>query len=567
MLLLDRLADLHDTIAAIDDGRLFFEKLLDYLEIEPRISVADLERIPKSGPVVAVANHPFGFIEGAILGAVLPKVRPDLRIMANSLLGAFPAASDAFILVNPFGTADAKRQNGKGLKETLELLKSGGMLAVFPAGEVAHIDLRERAVVDPEWSPTIARLVRSTNATVVPMFFAGANSALFQLLGFLHPRVRTAMLPHELLNKQKHSIELRVGQPISFSRLKDIPSDEDMIAALRRRTYLLRHREPVKHWSLPLPFFRKRERTIEPVPPKTLEAEIAALPSDRKLAEMNELEVWYGAAHELPQTLRELGRLREVTFRSVGEGTGKSLDLDSFDAHYLHLFLWNRESREVVGAYRLGRTDAIRRSIGPKGLYTRTLFDYDDRLLDKLGDALEVGRSFVRAEYQKSYAPLLLLWKGIGEFIVRHPGYGVLFGPVSISNDYKPISRQLMVAYFDECERDPNLASLVKARSPFRRKPSRESERIAAWDIEDLTAAIGDIETDQKGVPVLIRQYLKLGGKLVAFNVDHRFADALDGLIVVDLRKTDRRTLDRYLGKEGAGSFLIHHRSKTAQSV
>jgi hypothetical protein len=278
--------------------------------------------------------------------------------------------------------------------------------------------------------------------------------------------------------------------------------------------------------------------------------------------------VYFAKCHEAPNVLYEIGRLREIAFRDAGEGTGKAVDLDSCDAYYLQLFIWNTASRQIVGAYRVGPTDTIIERYGKTGLYTNTLFAYENRFLEEIGPALELGRSFVRIECQKSYTPLLLLWKGIGAYVARNPRYKILFGPVSISNDYQPVSRQLMVTFFRKQGGVEDLTRLVRARSPFRKRPFQkwdaESGSMGLWDIEDLSAMVADIESDQKGIPVLLRQYLKLGGQLLSFNIDRNFADALDGLIMVDLTRTDPKMLTRYLGSEGSAKFQEYHRLPAA---
>ncbi|MBC8164460.1 MAG: lysophospholipid acyltransferase family protein [Bryobacteraceae bacterium] len=558
VLLLDRLDDIYSRVVARTDDKPAFDKLLDILNIKVAITPDDLDHIPKTGPVVLVANHPFGFIEGAIVAAVLPRVRSDVKIMANTMLSNFGVLADFFLYVNPFGGENAARENRKGLRQAVAHLRNGGMLVVFPAGEVAHLDLRERGVVDPPWNPGVAGLARISGATVIPSFFAGANSALFQLLGFLHPRVRTAMLPHEFLNKQCSTIEFRIGSPIAPARLGRFTSDRDSIAWIRSRTYLLKHRNHhVPTLRVNLPFLNQPQEPVEPsVAPAQLAAEISRLQPERRLTALGELSVYYASSHEIPQVLREIGRLREITFRRAGEGTGKPLDIDPFDAHYIHLFIWNPESREIIGAYRVGESDRIRSRFGISGLYTSTLFRYDERFLDKLGTGLELGRSFVCLEHQKSYTPLMLLWRGISIYVCRYPRYSKLFGPVSISNDYTPISRQLMVSYFTQHDTPSAFSGLVQARNPLRRNPLSRQGNCSVWDIEDLSAAIADIEIDGKGLPVLLRQYLKLGGRLVGFNVDKQFSNALDGLIVVDLHRTDRKVLERYMGKTEAAEFL-----------
>jgi putative hemolysin len=475
--------------------------------------------------------------------------------MANHLLAGMPGASRLCIFVDPFGGDRAARANHKGLKDAIAWLKQGGLLAVFPAGEVSHLNLKERTITDPEWSHSVARLIRITGASVLPIYFLGANSALFQLLGCLHPRVRTALLPHEFFNKHDRSIELRIGSPITPVKIRAYQDDVALIRYLRRRTYLLQDREAP----------RQLLQNARPEPPaavavsELLASEVSKLAPERTLVQNDDFTVLLAKADEIPNVLHEIGRLRELTFRQVGEGTGKSIDLDRFDDHYWHLFVWNRQAREVAGAYRLGPSGEILARFGPKGFYTSQLFHWKESFFDRISPALELGRSFVRPEYQKTYAPLLLLWKGIGQFLLRNPQYKLLFGPVSISNGYTAASRRLMVKFLTAYRQSPEFAPLVRARNPFRQRPSKLADELigaAGWDVEELSALIADVETDRKGVPVLLRQYLKLGGELAAFHVDRRFADALDGLIIVDLRKTDVRVLERYMGKDGAAQFL-----------
>jgi putative hemolysin len=554
LLRLDRLNRLWEDVPGADN-RLIADHPLALLNVHTQVSDRDLALIPRQGPVVAVANHPFGLIEGAILPSLFLSVRPDVKVMANHLLAAMPETNGLCIFVDPYGGEGAARANHKALKEAIAWLKQGGLLTVFPAGEVSQLNFKERAITDPEWSHNVARLIRITGATVLPMYLLGANSALFHLLGCLHPRVRTALLPHEFFNKHNRTIEVRVGSPITPAKIRAYQDDIALIRYLRRRTYLLENREAPKQCF----------QDARSDPPSTgvvselLAGEVAKLAPERTLVENEDFTVLLAKANEIPNVLHEIGRLREITFRRIGEGTGKSIDLDRFDDHYWHLFVWNRQSREVAGAYRLGPSSEILPRFGPKGLYTSQLFQWKQSFLDRISPALELGRSFVRPEYQKTFAPLLLLWRGIGQFLIRNPEYKVLFGPVSISNGYTAASRQLMVKFLSAYRRSPEFAPLVRARNPFRQRPSKMTDELlgtTVWDVEELSALIADVETDRKGVPVLLKQYLKLGGELAAFHVDRRFADALDGLIIVDLRKTDLRVLERYMGKDGAAKFL-----------
>jgi putative hemolysin len=233
-----------------------------------------------------------------------------------------------------------------------------------------------------------------------------------------------------------------------------------------------------------------------------------------------------------------------------------------FDAYYLHMFVWDVRANAIAGAYRLGLVDEILARHGKRGLYTHSLFDYRTGLLDSLNPAIELGRSFVRAEYQRSFAPLLLLWCGIGRFVGRSPRYAVLFGPVSISSRYAPASRRLMVEYLSGYRADPRLASQVRPRRPFRdgtRTSAPDAGVSAPRNLDELSARVAQIEPDGKGVPVLLRHYLRLGGRLLGFSVDREFANALDGLIMVDVRQVEPTVLARYMGSSGSIAFCAYH--------
>jgi hypothetical protein len=307
----------------------------------------------------------------------------------------------------------------------------------------------------------------------------------------------------------------------------------------------------------------------EPIAQALLKAEVESLPAQQHLVTSGQFSVHCAQAEQFPWCLQEIGRLRELSFRAAGEGTGMASDVDLFDAYYLHLFVWDARAEAVVGAYRMGLADEIVTRYGKDGLYTQSLFKYGDRLLQAMNPAIELGRSFVRTEYQRSYAPLMLLWRGIGEFIVRRPRYATLFGAVSISNDYEPASRRLIVDFLNEKNIEENLSRHVKPRHPFRSSeapPCGHAEFAALNDIEDVSRLVRQIERDSKGVPILLKQYLKLGGRLLAFSADKQFNNALDGLILVDLRASDPRVLARYMGEEGTGTFFEHH-GKSPQSL
>jgi putative hemolysin len=544
---ISKLESLYGELRRSEDSRPLPVRLLDLLSVRCTVSDADLSRIPRSGPAIVTANHPFGLLDGAALTAILGNVRGDVRFLANPVLSIIPEMRDVVLPAN-----------GSGLRRAVEHLDAGGMLVVFPAGEVSSFRWRQRAVGDPEWNPAVVRLAARRSASVVPAYIAGSNGRLFHLAGFAHPRCRTALLGRELLNKRGRTVEVRFGTPVPAEKLLAIPTAREQADYLRWRTYLLGRREPYKaRTSAPLARYAGDDgaaAAADATPAHLVAADIAALPPSRVLHRAGDLCVCLAAADEIPNALREIGRLREITFRAAGEGTGKPLDLDEFDPHYLHLFVWNARREEIAGAYRLAGTDQA-----AGRLYTRTLFRYGRHFLERMGPALELGRSFVRQEYQKGFAPLLLLWKGIGAYVARNPRYKILFGPVSISNQYAAISRELMIGFLEKYAALGEWAGLARARRPLRRA-ARPELPDAGLDIDDLSDMVGDVEPNRAGVPVLLRQYLRLGGKLLGFNVDGKFSNALDGLILVDLTKTERKLLERYLGRAEAATFLEYQK-------
>ncbi len=567
LLSLRHLDKLYRGFAPSRSEREFLQQVFETFNIRYQVEAEELARIPRRGPLVVVANHPFGAIEGVIMAAVLVQVRPDVKIMANFVLQRIPELRDRFIAVNPFGGSAATRSNARPLKEALQWLRQDGCLVVFPAGEVSHLNPRKAAVSDPDWSPSVGRLIQLAQAPVQTVYFYGANSLLFQLCGLVHPWLRTALLPRELVRRANTTIPIRIGKAIGYQKLKGMADEKALIDYLRLRTYTLRNTDSAKAAR------RTAAKTnaaaiadiIEPVCAQAMTYEIAAMPAHQLLLENGEMQVYYAGAKRIPNLLQEIGRLRELSFRAVGEGTGRSADLDFYDGFYLHLFIWNQKRAEVVGAYRLGQADRIMAKQGIVGLYSHSLFNYSRQFIGRLNPALELGRSFVRPEYQKSFTPLMLLWKGIGQYVSLNPQYRKLFGPVSISSDYQPLSQQLLVDFLRANNGVPELARLVKPRRPF--KPMAVDRRACKLYIESIDVVadlIDEIERGEKGVPILLKQYLKLGGRVLEFNVDDQFNDALDALIMVDLLATDRRTLAKYMGQEGAERFYKYQREVSA---
>ncbi len=524
---------------------------------------------PNQGPLIIVANHPFGIIDPIMLARWAAQFRPDLKVMTNSLMLAMKELKDHVIPVNPFGGDDAAKKNLTPMKEAIRLLRGGGTLIIFPAGEVASYK-PGRGIDEPAWSNHVGSLVRRTQATVLPVYFPGSNSTLFHAAGLIHPRLRTGLLLREFCNREGTAVPMSVGHPIPYSRLKKFEDDESLTRYLRIHTFVLHQRgkEPAAKLTV-------AGKNITTTPPSESLQERMAEEIDRlrarggRLVGQGDLSVYQAHSHEIPTLLPEIGRLREVTFREVGEGTGNDIDLDKYDRYYEHLILWDEEKEQVAGAYRLGRADVILREYGPKGLYTNTLFRFEKPFLANLEHAVEMGRSFIIKAYQRHLASLPLLWKGIAHWIARNPHYKKLFGPVSISKDYSSLSRKMIVEFLQDNRMHPNLASYVKPRNPFRymrtRRMMREFISADLENVDDCSALISSLETDGKGIPTLLKHYLKLNATLLSFNVDKDFASVVDGLIMVDFTETDPRLLAKYMGDTNCREYLALHQARAGE--
>ncbi len=562
---LHRLRTLYYQVLEMDSGETFPERILQTLRITIDCSEADTARIPVHGPLVIVANHPFGAVEGLALLAMVQRRRKDVKILANYLLHRIPELRQDLLFIDPFGKPEASSRNAQALRSALHWLRNGHALIVFPAGEVASFEPRAFRIRDAVWHPTVVGLIRHARpeTQIVPVYIPGTASLLFHLAGKIHPRLRTLLLPHELLRLRHRELTLRVGRAlVAMNLFHRFKRDSEALRYLRFRTFLLAGRfrtsrldEQMRRLTLE-PETREEVPLIAPIPSAVMARELAALPQEALLLHTENYALYAVQGREIPQTLREIGRLREMTFRAVGEGTGNVLDTDDFDKAYYQILLWHTVKQEVIGCYRLAFSDVVAENDGLRALYTRTLFRFDERFLGRLpGPAVELGRSFVRPEFQRSFAPLLLLWRGVLTFLARHPHYTVLFGPVSISHDFCPAARDVLIRYLETTAFDHTLAHWVSPRLPPRKTRFSEWQHKDYDDFlkteKDVALALSELEAGgHREMPVLIRQYLKLGGKIVAFNVDPDFGTVVDGLIVVDLLKAPPRDIARYMGKD-----------------
>lgn len=534
-------------------GPTFIDKILQIIGIHVEFDDSDLKNIPKEGPFIAIANHPYGGIEGLVLLKLLCAVRPDAKLMANFLLKKIPNLSEYFIAVNPFENIEHS-SSISGIKNTLELLRSGTPIGIFPAGEVSTFKFESRQITDKLWHPVVGKIIAKANVPVVPVYFHGNNGLLFNLLSFIHPTLRTAKLPSELFNKHGHKIRVRIGKPILPSDTSFPHNTTKLLDYLRAKTYALgTGLENEKKIFNPRKIFKirkKPKRIVDAISPETLSMEINGL-TDFKVWTEKSYEVYICPTSSIPNIIKEIGRLREITFRAVGEGTNKQTDLDEYDIYYNHLFIWDTDTKMIVGAYRIGNGDEIFYSRGKRGFYTAELFKIKEQFYPILRRSLELGRSWIRKEYQLKPLPLFLLWKGILKYLLENPHYRYLIGPVSISNSFTKFSKSLIVDYISTHYFDHDLAQYVKPRKAFKVDFSKIDKDLLLEpndSLKDLDSLISEIETSHMKVPVLLRQYLALNARIICFNIDPKFSDSLDGFLVVDMEKIPVEMLEK-IGK------------------
>ncbi len=525
------------------------------LELEIEVPEQDLEQVPKDGGLVVVANHPYGAIDGLALVHVLGRVRPDLKVMANFLLQQLAPLRDRFIGVNPFEQLGSL-SSFQGMRQAMEHVKQGHALGVFPAGEVSSWRTEVKAVADTRWKTPAIKLLQRAQVPAVPVWFDGANSLVFQMLGMIHPNLRTLALPTEMLRMRGRTVRMRIGKPIAPKDIAAFSSAEQLARFLRAKTYALGSGLTVRRELFsPLRFPSRPKEVVEAGASATLAREVAGL-EDLKLNSQAEFDLYLAPSHRIPQLLREIGRLRELTFRAVGEGTNKAIDLDEFDLYYDHLFLWDRANGRLVGAYRIGDGRRIMARYGKRGFYTSTLFRMDRPMERVLRRSFELGRSFIAQEYQRQRLPLFMLWRGLLLHIIANPEQHYLIGPVSISGTYSRFSRALIMEFVRQNHYDVDLARHVHPRNRFRVKPDKaDSEALvqaSMADLKKMDRLIAEVDPHETAMPVLLKKYLLLNARIIGFNRDPRFNDALDGLMVLDLNKLPERTVeDLKKGMEG----------------
>lgn len=541
---LDKLNGLYGEISE-QSGHEFIDAVLSKLDIEFEINEKDLNNIPESGAFITIGNHPYGGIDGLILLSIMLKKRPDYKIMVNYMLSQFKEIESHTIEIDPFERKRKSGMNTKGLKRSLNYLKEGIPVGLFPAGEVSSLHLNNLRISDKIWHPVSGKLIKKANVKVVPIYFSGHNSIFFNLLGLINPALRTIRLPAEMLNKRQ-KIKVRIGKPIPTSVLNEFEDIEQMMRFLRAKTYALGSTLNVKEFYFRTQKENEVETIIEPVDSNLLLGEINQLKEGGKLLiSNNAFDVLLGDAKEIPNVLKEITRLREITFREIGEGTNKSADSDEFDLYYKHLILWDKIGNKLAGGYRIGMGKSLFEKYRKKGFYLNTLFKFNKEFNPIFSSSLELGRSFITKEYQRNPYALVMLWKGIYEIVRKDSEIKYLIGPVSISNKYAKLSKEILVQYIRKNHFDKTLASYVKPRKKYKYNQKSDTSLIKDFPLTELKFVdqlISDIEPDGAKIPVMVKKYLAQNAKIISFNVDPDFNNSLDGLVVVNLNTVPENT-------------------------
>lgn len=522
------------------DPIVFINSVLELLDIKYELPEKDLENIPLTGPFITVSNHPFGGIDALILLKILTAKRSDVKGLANFLLQKIDPLKDYILPVNPFETHKSVKSSFKGVKEGINYLKEGHAVIIFPAGEVSTYQSESNLITDREWLEPALRFIKSAQVPVVPVYFHGTNSRWFHILGRIHPLLRTAKLASELFNKKNKVIKVRIGKPVTVKEQAEFIDIARYGRYLRARTYSLGSSLEAKKFFVG---FRQR-RVTTPVPVADagdrdkLVSEVENAKLNYELFSSKSFSVLFAPTHAIPRLFEEIGRLREQTFRAVGEGTNKALDIDEYDFYYHHLVVWDNEASAVVGAYRIGKGREILNQYGVKGFYINSLFKIKKAFEPYLEETLELGRSFIVADYQKKAFSLFLLWKGLLTVLLENVDYRYLIGPVSISDEFSGFSKSLIVEFIRNNHYNADLAKYIKPRNKFnlqidKRVDSKIIIDSAESDISKVEKVVSDVDSGYR-IPVLLKKYLEVNAKIIGFNVDPDFNNCLDGLIMLD---------------------------------
>lgn len=527
----------------------FLNAILEEFQIKFDIPEEDFKRLPKNGPYITISNHPLGGIDGILLLKLMLERDLEFKIIANFLLHRIEPLKPYVMPVNPFESHKDVKSNILGIKEALKHIKENKPLGIFPAGEVST-NKEGKLIVDKPWEEGTIKLIKKANVPVIPIYFHAKNSRLFYFLSRINDTLRTAKLPSELLSQRKRVIKVRIGKPISVSEQLEHQSIEDLNDFLRRKTYMLANPFEKENKLIVKPTLKPSKNPkmiVTPASQEKMLKEIGKLRGKNRLLQSKNYEVFLTKAHEIPNILYEIGRLREITFREVGEGTNESIDIDKYDKYYRHMFLWDDEAKCIVGAYRMGMGSDILSKYGIDGFYLHDLFRFEPELHELMSKSIEMGRAFVIKEYQQKPMPLFLLWKGVVHITLRFPQYKYLIGGVSISNQFSNFSKSLMIEFMKSHYYDPYIAQYIHPKKEFKVKLKDADKDFvfneAEADLNKFDKLIDEIEPGNLRLPILIKKYIRQNARVIAFNVDPLFNNAVDGLMYIRIADIPESTV------------------------
>lgn len=516
----------------------FVDQVIELFNVTYKFSAKEKERIPCTGRVVIIANHPIGSLDGLLLLKLIRDIRPDVKIVANNLLMQITPLHSCLLPVN--------NMSGNTPKENLQAIDSwlhnDGALIIFPAGEVSR--LRPSGIKDGKWQSGFLKMASKAHAPIVPIYVNARNSALFYGTSMLYKPLSTLLLVKEMFKHENNQIEFRVGEAVSYTTynsLSHLPKPTQ-IKLFHKHLYQIGKN---KEGLLPT------EAAIAH-PESRLELK-AALNRCTVLGQTPDgKKIYLYHYHDESPIMREIGRLREISFRSVGEGTGHRRDIDRYDRHYHHLILWDPEDLEIVGAYRFCDAKSLIALYGKNEIYSSSLFDYGEDMQQYLDNGLELGRSFVQPRYWGKRS-LDYLWLGIGAFLAKNPQFRYLFGPVSISNAIPSPAKDLLIYFY--CLYFGSESNVAQSKQPYQFDDVILNELKQKFtgnnyqhDLKQLKTLLSHFNV---GIPTLYKQYSELchpgGVQFTDFNVDPDFSNCVDGLVIVDLQALKDKKRQRYI--------------------
>ncbi|NMP30778.1 lysophospholipid acyltransferase family protein [Thalassotalea sp. M1531] len=512
----------------------FAEQVLEYFKISYSIRDIEKERIPSEGRVVIIANHPIGSLDGLALIKLVAEVRSDIKVVANQMLMAIEPLHGMLLPVNNMKGGTTKQD----LQAIQSHLQDESAILIFPAGEVSR--LRPQGVMDTRWRNGFLRMAKQAKAPILPVFIDARNSPLFYGVSMIYKPLATMLLVKEMFTRKQKHLPVRIGELIPYDAYAHTKINANhQVKLFKKHLYRIgRGKSGIFDTQKPIALPEDRKELSKAI---KKQCELLGETSDGKAIYL------YQHQNSSP-IMREIGRLREIAFRAVGEGSNKRRDIDQFDSHYYHLILWDFEDLEIAGAYRFGDANQLIKTQGKAGLYSATLFDYQESMNEYFEQGLELGRSFVQPRYWGKRS-LDYLWYGIGAFLKTRPQYRYLFGPVSLSDAYPKAAKDLLVQFY--LQYFSGNSTTATAKAPYQ-LPAELKDSFCGQDYKkDFTKLKHLLANMGVAIPTLYKQYSEIaeagGVKFLSFNIDPDFNDCIDGLVLVDIQMLKDKKRQRYM--------------------